>query len=220
MPMLPLKDDNPVVYIRFQYVTLVFIGLCLGVFIWQLGLDETALGVFMLDYGMTPVALLHPDAMALLGLVSHTFIHGDWLHLLGNLLFLWVFADNIEDELGHVRFVIFYFLCGIAAALAHALLNSGSELPMIGASGAISGVLGAYLLLHPHARVLVIAYLPIPLRLPTFVVLGLWAVVNLIQALAGGDAAVAWWAHVGGFVAGVVLIGPLSPRRGMRRASA
>lgn len=227
MPLLPLKDDNPVVYIRYQYVTVSLIGACVAVFLWQLGLSEAALTRFVLDFGVSPAALLQGSEAAgrtaglpsLFTLLTYPFLHGGWLHLIGNLLFLWVFADNVEDALGHGRFLLFYFACGIAAALAHLLLSGDSLLPMIGASGAISGVLGAYLLRHPHARVLVLAYLPIPLRLPTYVVLGLWLGVNLAQALMGGDEGVAWWAHLGGFAAGMVLVGPLSPRRGVGRRS-
>jgi membrane associated rhomboid family serine protease len=138
------------------------------------------------------------------------FLHGGWLHLIGNMLYMWIFADNIEDAMGHARFVVFYLLCGIAAALAQALPAPGSEIPMIGASGAISGVLGAYLLLHPRAHVMVL----IPLgffsqltRLPALLVLGLWFALQLVSELGAPEGAgVAFRAHIGGFVAGMALI--------------
>jgi membrane associated rhomboid family serine protease len=219
MPFLPLKDDNPVVRISFQYVTLGLIVACLLVFLAQLSLSEPAFEQFLRDYGVIADVLLHPEAARdfwlppVLTLISYTFVHADWMHLLTNLLFLWVFADNIEDELGHWRFVLFYFACGIAAVFAHVIMSADVGLPLIGASGAISGVLGAYLLLHPHARVLVVAFVPIPLRLPTYVVLGLWALLNVVNALTDDAGGVAWWAHLGGFVTGVLLVGPLTPRR-------
>jgi membrane associated rhomboid family serine protease len=148
------------------------------------------------------------------------FLHGGWMHLIGNMLYLWIFGNNVEDAMGHARFVVFYVLCGIAAALAQALPSPGSTIPMIGASGAISGVLGAYLLLYPRAQVLVLLPLGLFTRLvhlPAVAVLGFWFVLQLINsALAPGDGGgVAWGAHVGGFVAGAALI-PFFKRRGVR----
>jgi membrane associated rhomboid family serine protease len=155
------------------------------------------------------------------------FLHGGFMHLAGNMLYLWVFGNNIEDVCGHGRFLVFYLLCGVAAAFAQALPNPTSEVPMIGASGAISGVLGAYLLLFPHARV----YVLIPFwivwmhEIPAGWLLGFWIVFQLVSGLAAGsaEAGVAWWAHIGGFAAGMALIFVFRDRRfpigGGRRAS-
>jgi membrane associated rhomboid family serine protease len=159
------------------------------------------------------------------------FLHGGWMHLIGNMLYLWIFGDNIEDRLGHVKYVIFYFLAGFAATLAHGFANTASPIPSIGASGAIAGVLGAYLILFPHARVLTL----IPLgfytqmrELPALLVLGLWFVLQFFSGVADLGArseqtsGVAWWAHIGGFVAGVILIKLMArgePRREVREIS-
>jgi membrane associated rhomboid family serine protease len=139
------------------------------------------------------------------------FMHGGWLHLGFNMLFLWIFGDNVEDSMGHARFLAFYLACGVAAALAQALVNPSSTIPMIGASGAISGVLGAYLLLHPRATVRTVIFLGIfvtMMHLPALIVLGLWFLMQLVSAAfsTSGEAGVAFWAHVGGFVAGLALV--------------
>ena len=145
------------------------------------------------------------------------FLHGGWMHLLGNMLFLWIYGDNVEDALGHARYLAFYLLCGVAAIFAQALSDPGSAYPIIGASGAISGVLGAYLLLFPRSKVLTLVLLPFfftTLRLPAMLLLLLWFAVQLISdfAVAGGGASVAFRAHIGGFVAGMLLV-PLLKRR-------
>jgi len=140
------------------------------------------------------------------------FLHGGWLHLIGNMLYLWIFGDNIEDRLGRIRFLLFYLLCGVVAALGQGIADPQSEVPMIGASGAISGVLGAYIVLYPHARILVLVPLVVfitTLRVPALVVLGLWFAGQLLSSLAaapGSGGGVAFAAHVGGFVAGLVMI--------------
>jgi membrane associated rhomboid family serine protease len=139
------------------------------------------------------------------------FLHGGWMHIIGNMLYLWIFGNNVEDAMGHRRFIVFYLLCGIAAALAQALPNPSSEVPMIGASGAISGVLGAYLLLYPHARVLVVIpifFYPYTVRIPAGWVLGFWFLMQVASSLSAPEqqGGVAWSAHIGGFVAGMALI--------------
>ena len=164
-------------------------------------------------------------APAVLTLVTSMFLHGGFMHLAGNMLFLWVLGDNVEDAMGHKRFVAFYLVCGIAAALAHATVEPGSRIPMIGASGAISGVIGAYLMLHPKARIKVlISYFLV--WLPAYVVLGFWIGFQFFSAaMASGGAGggVAWWAHIGGFIAGVALIVPMKRKnvalfdRGLKR---
>lgn len=224
--MIPLKDDNPTSIIPFVSWTLL--GACVLVFLWQasLGPEGNQLAVYSL--GVIPAVLLGdarlPPELALvpaqLTVVTSMFLHGGWMHLIGNMLYLWIFGNNIEDAMGHGRFVVFYLLCGIAAALSQAALNPASQIPMIGASGAISGVLGAYLLLHPHARVLVL----IPLGLLTQIVriramwvLGFWFLLQLINSamVSGEGGGVAWFAHIGGFVAGMALI-PLFKYRRVR----
>ncbi|GAB4515117.1 MAG: rhomboid family intramembrane serine protease [Sulfuricaulis sp.] len=223
--MIPLRDDNPTTI--KPLLTIVFIVACSLVFLWQLSLGANfQAAVFSL--GVIPATLLGgqslPPELALVppGITVFTsmFLHGGWMHLIGNMLYLWIFGNNVEDAMGHVRFVIFYLLCGVAAVFAQALPNAESTIPMIGASGAISGVLGAYLLLYPRAHVLVLIPLGFYMRtmqLPAMVVLGFWFVLQLVNsALADpGKGGVAFGAHIGGFVAGMVLL-PLFKYRHVR----
>jgi membrane associated rhomboid family serine protease len=215
MPFLPLKDFNPLKVIHFQHITVGLLAVCVAAFLWQLTLDAEAGERLVYSLGMIPAVLLGGEQLrpelvlvpAEVTLITSLFLHGDVLHLGFNMLYLWIFGDNVEDSMGHGRFIVFYLLCGLAASAAHALFNPDSVVPTIGASGAISGVLGAYLILHPRARVLVlVSYFP--LRLPAYFVLGLWIAMQLLLGVAdsAGAAGVAWWAHIGGFVAGVVLI--------------
>jgi membrane associated rhomboid family serine protease len=221
--MLPLHDDNPAT--RRPLVVGAILIACVAVFLWQSLLSETAAGRFVYSLGAIPAVLfdhadLSPDLVwvpAWLTVLTSMFLHGGFMHLFGNMLYLWIFGNNVEDAMGHGRFVLFYLVCGVVAAMAHALSDIQSAVPMIGASGAISGILGAYLLLFPHARVLVgipLGFYVHTVYLPAVWVLGFWFVLQTISALAaqaeGGG--VAWLAHVGGFVAGVVLI-PLFKRR-------
>jgi membrane associated rhomboid family serine protease len=148
------------------------------------------------------------------------FLHGGWLHLLGNMWFLWVFGDNIEDRLGHLRYLVFYLATGLGAGLAHALLNLSSTIPAVGASGAISGVLGAYFVLFPHSRVITLVpllFFFFTVRLPAVIILGYWFAIQFISGLGAvalpGSGGVAWWAHIGGFVLGAVLVRMFRPRR-------
>lgn len=190
MALLPLKDDNPLKRIPFQFETVPFMAVCIAVFLWQLSLGEGQ-DRAVLSYGAIPSVLfgfqdLAPQLAVLPAprtLITSTFLHGGWMHLIDNMLFLWVFGDNVEDSMGHGRFIVFYLVCGILASLAHALSNAQSVSPLIGASGAISGVLGAYLVLHPKARVLIfVGYIPI--RLPAVVVLSLWIGLQFLNAWA------------------------------------
>jgi len=218
--VLPLYDDNPTVGV--PYVTYTLIALCAAVFLWQLGQDADTVAA---TYGMIPAVLfgsarLAPDIAAVpawMTLFTSMFLHGGWLHLGGNMLFLWIFGNNIEDVLGHVRYLLLYLASGIAAALSQALPDTASVIPMIGASGAIAGLLGAYLLLYPYAKVHVLVWIVFFVRLiavPAWIMLGLWFGLQLIDGLlsAPDDAGVAFWAHVGGFVSGVVLLALLRPR--------
>ena len=223
--MIPLRDHNPAGISPF--VTWGIMSVCVVVFLWQLSLDERGARGAVYALGAIPAVLfgharLPPELSVIapeLSVFTSMFMHGGWMHLIGNMLYLWIFADNVEASMGHLRFVVFYLLCGVAAVLAQALPDTTSQVPMIGASGAISGVLGAYLLLHPHARVLVLiplGFLSQLVHLPAAWVLGLWFVLQLLSSLAApaGQGGVAFGAHIGGFVAGVALI-PLFKRRGV-----
>lgn len=228
--MIPLHDINP--RRHFPGVTVLLIGINVLFFLFELSLGARGLEQFLFASAFVPGSLLSdglspgdlPAGLAK-GLLS-MFLHGGWAHLIGNMLFLWVFGDNIEDELGHLRFLVFYLLAGYAATFAHAWANPESTLPAIGASGAISGVLGAYLFLHPRARIVTAVILFIFIRfiqVPAWVYLPVWFVLQLLPGLASLGArtaaeqgGVAWFAHIGGFVAGVVLLFLLRPR-GTRR---
>ncbi|HXF66300.1 MAG TPA: rhomboid family intramembrane serine protease [Burkholderiales bacterium] len=219
--LLPLHDENPLKRIRFGYCTVALIVACVLVFLYQMSLAPEEGARFVFAYGAIPSVVFGSKALpaevaripAELTLLTSMFLHGGLMHLVGNMLFLWVLGDNVEDALGHLRFVLFYLLSGVSAALAHALTEPGSTVPMIGASGAISGVIGAYLMLHPRApiRTLVVRVVVV---LPAYVVLGLWIGFQFVNAwLAGAaGAGVAWWAHIGGFFAGAVLIVPMRQR--------
>ena len=219
--LIPLKDENPLRFIGFAYVTVALIAACVLTYVWQVSLGP-AQERMILALGAIPAVITGDKALpaglavvpAHLTLVTSMFLHGSWLHLGGNMLFLWIFGDNVEDAMGHVRFLIFYLVCGVAAALAHVVAGPDSQIPTVGASGAISGVLGAYLVLHPRAQVLTL-FFRFFITLPAFVVLGLWFVLQAVSAtmdMAGEGGGVAWWAHIGGFVAGVLLVIPFRRR--------
>lgn len=213
---VPLKDDNPLKLIRFQYVSLAIIILNVLIFLLTgplrgdeaLLLTENGFGVVpteLLDLSRIPDAAFNPIAEPLT-LITHLFLHAGWIHLLGNMAFLWVFADNIEDAFGHVGFTLFYLLCGIAAAMTHVMMQPNSHEPLIGASGAVSGVLAAYLLLYPKARVWILLFMRIPLKVPAWIVLGGWIALQFVSLYMDSPDAqeVAWWAHIGGFTTGLV----------------
>jgi membrane associated rhomboid family serine protease len=224
--VLPLSDHNPSRTTPVINVALIVVNVLL--FFWEIAqgpyLDRVLMGVAFIParFWYSP---LHP--VNVIGMFFSMFLHGGWLHLGGNMLYLWIFGDNIEDRLGHFRYLLFYLLCGIAATLAHAVANPASRMPSIGASGAIAGVLGAYILLFPKARVttLIPIFFFITIReIPAVIVLGLWFVLQLfvgVASLGVEDAAntggVAYFAHIGGFVAGMVLVAVM---RGMRRPRA
>jgi membrane associated rhomboid family serine protease len=223
--MIPLRDDNPTTLRPVMVVGLI--ALCTLAFFWQLSLGVRAEAMIQ-TLGVIPAALFGNQSLppgvvpvpAALTVITSMFLHGGWMHLIGNMLYLWIFGDNVEAVMGHGRFVIFYLLCGVAAVLAQALPAPDSAIPMIGASGAISGVLGAYLLLYPRARVLVL--IPLGsfsrmLYLPAMLVLGFWFLLQLLSVLLAdpNQPGVAFGAHAGGFVAGMLLI-PLFKRRDVR----
>jgi membrane associated rhomboid family serine protease len=206
--MIPLRDVIP--SRTFPFLTMAFIALNSVAFFFELMLPEPALQSFIGAYGVVPVNFSWTSVL------TSMFLHGGWLHFLGNMLYLWIFGDNVEDRLGHGRFVIFYLLCGAAAALAHVFVNPSSYVPTIGASGAIAGVMGAYFVLYPHSRVLALVPLFIfweIIEVPAILFLGVWFVMQFFSGVgsivlnAGAEAGgVAFWAHVAGFLAGVVAV--------------
>jgi membrane associated rhomboid family serine protease len=221
--MIPLKDDLPSA--SKPFVTISLIVCCTLVFLWQRSLDTASIRQAVAALGAVPAVLLTdarlpPDLQWIPRFASpftSLFLHGGWMHLLGNMLFLWIYGDNVEDALGHGRYFVFYLLCGVAAIFAQAWSAPGSPYPIIGASGAISGVLGAYLLLFPRARVLTLVLLPFfftTVRMPAMLLLLLWFAVQLISDVAApdGGASVAFRAHIGGFVTGMLLV-PFLKRR-------
>jgi len=223
--MIPLKDDSPSTL--KPWVTISLIVSCTVIFLWQRSLDAASGRRVVAALGAVPAVLL-TDARLPTELqwipryaspVTSMFLHGGWTHLLGNMLFLWIYGDNVEDAMGHARYLAFYVLCGVAAIAVQALANPDSPYPIIGASGAISGVLGAYLLLFPRARVLTLVLLPFfftTLRIPAMLLLLLWFAVQLISDLAvsDGGASVAFRAHIGGFLTGMLLVAVFK-RRGV-----
>lgn len=219
---LPLYDANPVRHVSFPYVNYSLIGLTVLVFLIQSVLPPSGFDQATINFGMIPIVVrdLYPQPVPWLPdwatLITYAFLHADWMHLLSNMLFLWVFGDNIEDALGHVKYLVFYLACAAAAAGLHLLFNLTGNGPLIGASGAVAGVMGAYVLLFPHARVFVLAKIVwlIPLPVPAFWMLGFWIATQFFYALVGSSEPVAWWAHIGGFLAGMALAVPLR-RRGV-----
>lgn len=217
--MIPIRDENPTR--RTPFITVGLIAANAVVFAYQFLLPPSELQQFVLAYGAVPALLAH-DFLALpgfpvhwLALFSSMFLHGGVMHLLGNMLYLWIFGNNVEDYLGHGKFLLFYLLCGLTAALAHAVTDLTSAIPMIGASGAISGLLGAYLILYPRARVVVLIWFFFFIRfvrVPAFLVLGLWFVMQIPGALGNADG-IAWFAHIGGFVFGLLLVRLMGRRR-------
>jgi membrane associated rhomboid family serine protease len=215
--LIPLSDDNP--SNTPQVVTVAFIVMCVLVWLWQLSFGAQGGQRIVYALGVVPASLLGqqqlPPELSLVApwmtMFTSMFMHGGWMHLIGNMLYLWIFGDNVEDAMGHGRFAVFYLLCGVAAVLAQALPDPSSTIPMVGASGAISGVLGAYLLLYPHARVLVaipLGFILHTMRIPAGLVLVLWFGLQLLSSAMAqpGQGGVAFRAHIGGFVAGMILI--------------
>jgi len=228
--MIPLRDDQPTFGI--PAVTYFLIAMNFLIFLFEASLSQRDLHNLFRQFALIPdhVALgLAGQAGGLAGVVfpmfTSMFLHGGWMHVIGNMWVLWIFGDNIEDHLGHFVFLIFYLACGFGAAALHVLLNWGSPIPTVGASGAIAGVMGAYLLLYPRARVS--TFLPpfFFFALPAWVVLGYWIVVqffsgaaeSVVVARQGGSGGIAFWAHVGGFAVGAVLIKVLPERKGRYR---
>ncbi|MGH6865207.1 MAG: rhomboid family intramembrane serine protease [Methyloceanibacter sp.] len=217
---VPLHDTNPLKRIRFQYVTVGIIVLNVVLYVifgtgWFIPLDEENAAAFAVIPARLTASVVGDGPMFASGafpmperftLVTYMFLHGGWIHLIGNMLFLWVFGDNIEDAMGHLRFIMFYLMCGIFAALLHTWMMPESDLPLIGASGAVAGVIAAYLILHPKVKVWVLALWRIPIKITAAWALGIWILAQVANLVFEGEEAVAWWAHIGGLMAGAVLI--------------
>ncbi|HYA11455.1 MAG TPA: rhomboid family intramembrane serine protease [Thermodesulfovibrionales bacterium] len=219
--MIPYKDDNPTSITPF--VTVGIIALNILVFLYEV-VSPSGMEKFVYSYGAIPdyiltfekVQPIHPA----LTIFSAMFMHGGVFHIAGNMLYLWIFGNNIEDKLGHIRFIFFYIFCGIISAYANALTDPQSHIPMIGASGAISGVLGAYLLLFPRAMVHTLVFLGFfvtVIKIPALIVIGFWAIIQLINGLVSTGLAreggIAWFAHIGGFLSGLLTIKLWQPKR-------
>ena len=215
--MIPLKDDNPTS--GKPVITYSIIGICIFVFIIELASESFRTGEFFYSYGLIPSVLMGkvqlPEDIyripAFLTIFSSMFLHGGFMHLIGNMLYMWIFADNIEDSIGKKNFAFFYLLSGIGAAMAQVLVDTTSQIPMVGASGAIGGVLGAYLVNYPNARVLVLipfGFFSQLIKIRAIYVLGFWFVLQFINSSlnSSGSGGVAYAAHIGGFISGIVLI--------------
>jgi len=216
--MIPIRDKIP--SRTFPFVNIALILINAAVFLYQISLGEQISG-FVETFSIKParvVWLYHHDPLNLPKLIgpffTSMFIHGGWLHVIGNMWYLWIFGDNVEDRMGHVRYLIFYLLCGIGAGLTHIYFNQSSETPTIGASGAIAGVMGAYLMLYPFGKVLTLVpvfFFITFFEIPAIFFLGFWFILQFIQASVSSAApqetgGVAWWAHFGGFIIGAILI--------------
>lgn len=216
--MIPLRDNVPRVTRPYAVVAVIVVNAI--VFFYSLGLDARNLAHLYHVFGVVPARFFQPDWAMWAGypetvgwpLVSYMFLHGGWLHVILNMWMLWIFGDNIEDVTGHGWFILFYLLCGMAAVGMHMAFEQASTSPVIGASGAVAGVMGAYIVLYPHGRVLTlvpIIIIPLMFRIPAAIFLGLWFLSQLVSGIfsqAQSAHGVAWWAHVGGFVAGIILI--------------
>ncbi|MDC0052013.1 rhomboid family intramembrane serine protease [bacterium] len=209
--MIPLKDDNP--SSKKPILTYIIIGLCIFIFLIQLSSQSFKTGQLFYSYGLIPSVLMGNSQLPLdlyvipgwLTIFTSMFMHGGFMHLIGNMLYMWIFADNIEDSLGSTKFLIFYLLAGIGAGMTQVLMDTHSQVPMVGASGAIGGVLGAYLINYPNAKVLVLipfGFFSQLVKIKALYVLGFWFILQFISS--GGG--VAYAAHIGGFISGIILI--------------
>ncbi|RPI15398.1 MAG: rhomboid family intramembrane serine protease [Acidobacteriales bacterium] len=211
--MIPLRDSQPSYSKPFVTIALIFVNVL--AFLYEISLDAFSLNNLMATYGLIP------SRFQLTALATSMFLHGGWLHLLGNMWFLWIFGDNVEDILGRWKYLTFYLLCGIAAGLVHVIFNSDSRLPTVGASGAIAGVMGAYLLKFPHSRIVTlvpIVFFLTTIEIPASVLMIVWFAIQFFSGVGSigysdpSQGGVAWFAHVGGFLAGMALILALRPR--------
>jgi membrane associated rhomboid family serine protease len=209
--VIPIFDEDPLEKDGRAYVTYALIALNLIVFVIQAGADENLQQTILRNFALYPAAISgHQDTGGIIPplatFVTYMFLHASWLHVSGNMLFLWVFGDNIEDALGALRFLVFYLLCGVAGAVAHVLTAVEPSHPLLGASGALAGVMGAYLLLRPCAKVEVLLFGAVPLKVDAFYVIGLWIALQVWNIATARHPSVAWWTHVGGLGAGALLV--------------
>jgi membrane associated rhomboid family serine protease len=213
MPFIPLHDANPLRHIHHAWVTWLLIAANCVVFLLNSGDIEAVHGA-AIRFGLIPAVFnggyslpadyqTIPDGLTLL---TYAFLHGDIWHLAGNMVFLWVFADNIEDSLGHLRFLAFYCLSAAGAGYAQVLAFPASDIPVIGASGAVAGVVGAYFVLHPYVKVWILAFGRIPLRFASAWIIGFWAVFQVFEVATSTEGEIAWWTHIGGFLTGALLV--------------
>ena len=217
--MIPLKDLNP--RRSFPVVTLLLIAVNIAVFIYQITLPPAATNAFVNAYALTPSHIKlaleghrYTPLQAFLPLFTSMFLHGGFLHIIGNMWFLWIFGDNVEDQLGPLGYLLFYIVCGLGSGVTQVMFSWGSKIPSLGASGAISGVLGAYLVFFPRAKILTLVPLLIiffTVRVPAAIFIGLWFLMNFLSGVSSigmaNTGGVAWWAHVGGFLLGVLIAG-------------
>lgn len=215
--MFPVRDDNPQIQIPYVTYSLIALNVCAWLFMQGMGMDEP-LNQSICAYGLIPADLSGGQSGVMacpsggagwLGLVSSMFMHGGWMHIIGNMWFLWVFGDNVEDSMGRFRFAVFYLLSGLCAAFAQVMSSPNSVIPMVGASGAIGGVMGAYIMLYPRVKVHIFVFL-FMFRVPAVAMLGYWIAVQFfggLSSLGRSGGGVAFWAHVGGFVGGAALVG-------------
>jgi len=211
---IPLYDHNPKIYVERPWVNQTLIVLNLIFFAIQYVLPAAGEEFVLITMAVVPGWLSEPmiDQVPFLPdqttLVTYAFLHADWMHVLSNMLFLWVFGDNIEDAMGHIRYLIFYLACAAAGGLAHMLADPASTAPLVGASGAVAGVIGAYIILFPKVRIYVLAKIvvPLPIPIPALWVLGLWIAMQIFFVLFPDGGPTAWWAHIGGVIAGATLV--------------
>ncbi len=213
--MFPLHDENPTK--NFPALTIAIISSNVLIYFWALSFLPAQLNQIYYQFGMVPYQWTHSPMTETSTVFSAMFLHAGFMHLAGNMLYLWIFGDNIEDALGKFRFILFYFTCGAIAAFCHILINYNSDIPMVGASGAISGILGAYLILYPKAKVKTLIFLGFfitIIRIPAVVLLALWIGLQIFNSLSmsSDGSGVAWLAHIGGFIAGMALIRPFKYR--------
>ena len=215
--MIPLRDTQP--SHSPPFVTATVIALNILVFLYQVSLDQFTGNHFIEKYALVP------DRLQLSDVVTSMFLHGGWMHLIGNMWFLWIYGDNVEDVLGHGKYLMFYLLCGVAAAVVHMTMNPYSRVPTVGASGAIAGVMGAYLIKFPHSRILTLVPIFVfftTMELPALVILAYWFILQIFAGIGSigysnvSRGGVAWWAHAGGFLAGMLLIYVLGTRERFR----
>lgn len=216
--MFPIRDHNPSG--KTPYVTYALIAINIVIFLASFpGKSDFQVGHFFFDWGLVPARIMAGDGLETF--VTSMFLHAGWMHLAGNMLFLWIFGDNLEDEMGHVGFLLFYLLTGVAAALGQMAPDTGSDVPMVGASGAIAGVMGGYLLMYPRAKVDVLFIFFVLVRvfaIRAWIVLGVWFAIQIVSGYVtpADSGGVAYWAHAGGFLAGLILTLPVWLRRGAR----